>query len=89
MAEFKLDSIYRDMIEFCETPRKMAEIIKMVGLSESSVKHRVIRLIDYGYIDTIKPSESNNRTWKYKKTNKREFTSPYKPQGMCIMGVWM
>lgn len=89
MAEHKLDNIYRDMIAFCETPRKMSEIINLVGLSDSSVKHRVVRLIDYGYIEAIKPNDRNTRNWKYQATNKRKSTSPYKPLGMCVMGVWL
>jgi len=89
MDKFMSDKVYRKIIEFCEEPRSTGEIKDHIGLRVSSTKHRVINLVDSGYIRVIKPFNLSTRGWKYQAVKKHEASNVFKPQGMCILGVWL
>lgn len=88
MDKFMSDKVYRKIIEFCEEPRSTGEIKEHIGIQVSATKHRVINLVDSGYIRVIKPFNLSTRGWKYQSVKKYNATS-MKPSGVCVFGVWL
>lgn len=57
-----------DIIDFCDTPRSMIEIMEYLGLKyRYNVKHRYIDpLIEGGFLVMTNPDKPNSRNQKYK-----------------------
>jgi len=85
----RFDKTNKKIIDFCDCPRTVEEIMKHINLRQSSTKRRLLALADTGYINVIKPSDNSTRGWKYRSTNKQNPVSVYKPQGICVFGVWL
>ena len=62
-------SMLNDIIDFCSTPRSMAEIMERLGLKHRyNVKHRYIDpLIEGGFLVMTIPEKPNSRDQKYKR----------------------
>lgn len=65
----KLSDTLNDIIDFCSTPRSMAEIMEHLGLKHRyNVKHRYIDpLIEGGFLVMTIPEKPNSRSQKYKR----------------------
>lgn len=65
----KLNDTLNDIIDFCSTPRSMAEIMKHLGLKHRyNVKHRYIDpLMEGGFLVMTIPEKPNSRSQKYKR----------------------
>ena len=65
----KLNDTLNDIIDFCSTPRSMAEIMERLGLKHRyNVKHRYIDpLIEGGFLVMTIPEKPNSRDQKYKR----------------------
>jgi ATP-dependent DNA helicase RecG len=65
----KLSDTLNDIIDFCTTPRSMAEIMEFIGLKHRyNVKHRYIDpLIEGGFLVMTVPTKPNSRSQKYKR----------------------
>ena len=65
----KLNDVLNDILEFCEIPRSMTEILGHLGLKHRyNVKHRYLDpLIDGGFLDMTIPEKPNSRSQKYKR----------------------
>ena len=64
----KLSDTLNDIIDFCDTPRSMIEIMEHLGLKHRyNVKHRYIDpLIEGGFLVMTNPDKPNSRNQKYK-----------------------
>lgn len=65
----KLSDTLNDIIDFCSTPRSMAEIMEHLGLKHRyNVKHRYVdSLIEGGFLVMTIPEKLNIRSQKYKR----------------------
>ena len=65
----KLSDTLNDIIDFCSTPRSMAEIMEHLGLKHRyNVKHRYIDpLIKGDFLVMTIPEKPNSRSQKYKR----------------------
>jgi ATP-dependent DNA helicase RecG len=65
----KLNDTLNDIIDFCSTPRSMAEIMERLGLKHRyNVKRRYIDpLIEGGFLVMTIPEKPNSRSQKYKR----------------------
>lgn len=64
----KLSDTLNDIIDFCDTPWSMIEIMEHLGLKyRYNVKHRYIDpLIEGGFLVMTNPDKPNSRNQKYK-----------------------
>ena len=64
----KLSDTLNDIIDFCDPPRSMIEIMEHLGLKyRYNVKHRYIApLIEGGFLVMTNPDKPNSRNQKYK-----------------------
>lgn len=89
MDKFMNDKVYCKIIEFCQEPKTSRQVKDHIGIGISSTNHRIGNLIDAGYMKVIKPFNLNNRGWKYQAVDKVKLDGRFRPQGMCVLGVWI
>lgn len=90
--QLKLKDIDREIIKFCDKPRRSREIVKQFQDKDKFVQPRISRLKVNGYLDIIEMEEGTpGHNWLYIKGHVEEAPKPkkYKPVGICVFGVWL
>lgn len=90
--QLRLTERDRLILSFCEKPRTIREIAKKMAGVDKNARERTHRLRKNGYLDVIKPMDSDGLIgWRYFTCEPPESAEPkvYKPVGICVFGVWL